>query len=544
MANTADYSAMSYKKLLELLISFNWGLMMVKFNLKLRRLEEMSKITHAYVTAMDGYDATKSEIMACLEKEGLKEKHSLTFFGDEADCQCPIAETVNADGEESLPDLPESPADAWEDAEVIDSIEAVPDDTGHIDGTAENESIILTPAEAPVPVVSEGMENGVNEDDAVNAVTVADTSAPVPDYKSVYAKAIEVLRSSAVPVNINVNAPYFVKCDLGRNKIGDLENCDITGKNLSMEDLAAFRHAAERYVSIIHKDCDMISTEDSLAFRTQDNSVNVLIYNFPGDIVEDVTSANTVDADKHENSIVAFTRKKKELSKKHSKMRKVMKILAEYSESIGVDSDRPSYDRCFCKCGHADPEFKTSKCNIEEDAETLAEMSSVFETYSKVFYDNAEFLSEGDCFAVMLENEDVYAVKINLPGRKKPAESEKKTKKAVEKVDAVPCEDSLIAKAVETARSMSVGKYVDVKSPYIMQCEFKIGDEGEIIKPERSFTQKIAHGMMDGTRRRFEKRAQTYKASLVSSADDYSAYVWNGGKSVTVCLYHEGGSEA
>lgn len=104
MANTADYSAMTYNGLLELNVALNWGLMSVKSNLEPKRLEEMSNITHAYVVAMNGYGATKAEIMSCLEKEEMRENPMFSDIHDDVDDQSSMIEVKDVPDPHLLPE--------------------------------------------------------------------------------------------------------------------------------------------------------------------------------------------------------------------------------------------------------------------------------------------------------------------------------------------------------------------------------------------------------------------------------------------------------
>lgn len=85
MANTADYSAMNYGELIATKNACNWALAIINPLLPKKRLEEMSKITHAYVTAMTGFLATKDEILDCLDREKIMFEPAFSSMRDEVD---------------------------------------------------------------------------------------------------------------------------------------------------------------------------------------------------------------------------------------------------------------------------------------------------------------------------------------------------------------------------------------------------------------------------------------------------------------------------
>lgn len=528
MANTADYSAMTYNGLLELNVALNWGLMNVKSNLEPKRLEEMSNITHVYVVAMNGYGATKAEIMSCLEKEEMREKPMFSDIHDDVDDQSAPDEAVIIKEEgDGILTLPESPIKSMED--VNDTIDL----TVASDENNEEETKEIDSKEPNTDEESISAHNDNKEEENSSEDTPASTASHP------YSKVIDILLSLPIQEDTNVNLPYFAEYSFYNDKNGELKYHDRTIKYMSNGDLESFKYAAKRYATIIHKDPDMISTDDYLVYRNSSNELIGIIYNTPEDNMENVKCENLSEESNNDNlSIEEFAEKKKELSKKHAKMRKAMRLLAEYSDYNGVDANRPSYDRCIFKASTGNPEIDGAPRNIEEDVETLSEMISVLETYSKFYYDKCEILSKGNCFALMYPSESrIYVIKVNIPENMKATKTHKKREKVVKTVPASVGEDALISKAVDVAKSMSVGKVVDDKAPYFTKCEFSIGDDKELVEG-RPFARNIDTDKLEGIKESHKRCAETYKASYVSCGADYTAYIYNEGKSVCVYCYH------
>lgn len=519
MASTADYSAMTYSGLLELDVAFNWGHMNVKSNLEPKRLEEMSNITHAYVVAMNGYGATKAEIMSCLEKEEMRESPMFSDIHDDVDDQSATDEGVLA--------LPEPTVSTTEEEnDALDSISAT--NERNDEETKEGDSMVPNTEEESTSVHSYG--NGA--ENSIEDTEVSNVNHP-------YSNVVETLKALPMKDSINMDMPFFAEYYFCNDENGELKYNNRTIRYMNNEDLESFKYAAKRYANIIHKDPDMISTDDYLVYRNSSNILIGIIYNTPEDYVENVMCENHSEESNNDNlSIEEFAEKKKELSKKHAKMRKAMRLLAEYSDYNGVDANRPSYDRCIFKASTGNPDIDGALRNIEEDVETLSEMSSVFETYTKFFYNKAEFLSKGDCFAVMMPDDSkIYAIKINIPKHMRTTKGSKKRKKVVKVAPTSTCEDNLITKAVEKVKSMAVGKVVNTNAPYFTKCELSVEDN-DTLGEGRPFARNIDVDKLEGIKESHKRCAETYKASYVSCGTDYTAYIYNEGKSVCVYCYH------
>ena len=107
--------------------------------------------------------------------------------------------------------------------------------------------------------------------------------------------------------------------------------------------------------------------------------------------------------------------------------------------------------------------------------------------------------------------------------------------------DVVSEEQRLIEKAVEMAKSRGVGMMTDGNAPYFVQDEFNVTETGELKRAIRPFSRNIRLDEFDTFKESHKKRAQTYNASYVSCADDYTAYIIDGGKTVCVFYYNTKG---
>lgn len=110
---------------------------------------------------------------------------------------------------------------------------------------------------------------------------------------------------------------------------------------------------------------------------------------------------------------------------------------------------------------------------------------------------------------------------------------------SIQEKDVVSEEQRLIEKAVEMARSRGVGMMTDGNAPYFVQDEFNVTESGELERAIRPFSRNIRLDEFDSFKESHRKRAQTYNASYVSCADDYIAYIIDGGKTVCVYIYNQ-----
>lgn len=98
-------------------------------------------------------------------------------------------------------------------------------------------------------------------------------------------------------------------------------------------------------------------------------------------------------------------------------------------------------------------------------------------------------------------------------------------------------EDALITNAVENVKAMSVGKMVKSGAPYFTMCELSIENNDELVE-ERPFARNIDTDKLEDIKESHKRCTETHKASYVSCGADYTAYIYNEGKSVCVYCYH------
>ena len=121
------------------------------------------------------------------------------------------------------------------------------------------------------------------------------------------------------------------------------------------------------------------------------------------------------------------------------------------------------------------------------------------------------------------------------------ADSTSENTSSIQEKDVVSDEQRLIETAVEMTKSRGVGMMTDKTAPYFVQDEFKVTDAGELQRTIRPFSRNIRVDEFDSFKESHRKRAQTYNASYVSSTDDYTAFIIDGGKTVCVFYYNTKG---
>ncbi len=121
------------------------------------------------------------------------------------------------------------------------------------------------------------------------------------------------------------------------------------------------------------------------------------------------------------------------------------------------------------------------------------------------------------------------------------ADSVSEDSESILKKDVVSDEQRLIEKAVEMTKSRGVGMMTDKNAPYFVQDEFKVTETGELERAVRPFSRNIRIDEFDNFKESHKKRAQTYNASFISCADDYTAYIIDEGKTVCVFYYNTRG---
>ena len=72
---------------------------------------------------------------------------------------------------------------------------------------------------------------------------------------------------------------------------------------------------------------------------------------------------------------------------------------------------------------------------------------------------------------------------------------------------------------------------------YYLQSSFSVTNEGALIYTGKPFSRNVSLDELDRCRRNQEKYARTMKASRIVSTDEYTAFVSNDGKGITVFDY-------
>lgn len=153
--------------------------------------------------------------------------------------------------------------------------------------------------------------------------------------------------------------------------------------------------------------------------------------------------------------------------------------------------------------------------------------------------EEAEWLA--DYVATLPENTNCESKENEESEKSLWADSVSKDSESILKKDVVSDEQRLIEKAVEMTKSRGVGMMTDKNAPYFVQDEFKVTETGELERAVRPFSRNIRIDEFDSFKESHKKRAQTYNASFISCADDYTAYIIDEGKTVCVFYYNARG---
>lgn len=558
MANNADYAAMSYGELLNTKIAYTYALG-IKINplLKTKRLEEMARFTKIYVTVMNGYDATRTEIHSLLEDEGLKENHmfsSPAYKEDQTSDVVPSNEEKdNSVSEETVLALPEH-TNNTDDVEESVSEEAV-SETESKEDEAVGENPTVSSPEEEKPVTASGqdeeVENPVEEtsaDDEDTPGTQSPTYANANSPSSIE-KAIELSKTRPLPENINPNSSYYIINNYDIKDDGTLEYGGKVGRNLSNENLEEFRSASEKYVTLFLKEKVLISFDDCVVSTHGKNGLSVCLYHFLDE-----------NGEGEEDKYISDDEKTR-LRKRYNLMKRAIKEAKDYSFSDGTSLKKPFYDRYTFHWHLKWIDLRGDRQRFDADVDTLTELMPAFETYAKYYGAESYVYSKDNCVAAMY-GDTIFLVLFNIPVEKKKrkttkrervAKKEKVTKKSapVVKDDTVTKEPEvevtpspsqsvrdLILKAVEMTKTLPVSNGTDINSPYFVQNCYCITNNGDLILTGKPFGSNVDGDGLDKYRKTHRKYAKTMKASATVSTDDYTAFIWNQGNNLTVFYYH------
>lgn len=580
MASSADYSAMNYGELLQTKLAFS-GAVELQINplLKTKRQEEMANITHFFMTAMKTYGATWSEMITCLEKEGVWDAHLLTDHldvdGQPADGHAGETLCNHQDGEPTLA-LPEHIEDKedckdkfipWDvmlelisqsNEEFLDKIMSTPPkmkqqdaDSTHpdeIDFWEYWDSLAGEDDQKEENVLDETIDEvtWATEDDPENS----EEGAVEEPEENLAAKALALAEHRRLPEGIDANAPYFADYTICYKDSSDIWVRHKNGRNLDEKDLEDFRAVSEAFVTVFGKNEVLMSTEDYLVYKEGEHIIKVRLYHFP---------ANE-DMEAKESKISSYTNRIPDyvtidLHKTHRRMRGAIEKAKKYTESIGSTS-APFFDRYRFYDNGTFAELKEGPDRIIVDVDSIANNKDVFETYTRFYNADAVIISDEDCVAVK-QHSAIYVVVFNYPDQKKVVEHVTKRRGRPKKSASTAKEvtsseesavvtststtqtvDDLILKAVDLTRNLPLTNGTDANSTYYLQSSFSVSNEGALIYIGKPFSSNVSLDDIDRYRRQHEKLAKTMKASKTVSTDEYTAFVSYDGKGVTVFNYN------
>ena len=371
MVNSTNYAAMSYGELVTLNFAFLLALGEIKPLMGVKRAEEMQALTDEYVAKMNPYGASKAEILACLEKEALRDEPFGPLASQNVDDQTPTTNVENNQdkGEDTLA-LPESAHPSTSEVERETSMERPAGENQNDDDATDSRA--------------EESVSRKQEDGKVQAETIptCQESGEGTLPQSLVKKAIETAIARPVPKDIDVNAPYFLSTSFDYNENGDLKHNSTQRRNLSADDLDSFRSASEKYVRLFLKKEVMVSTDDSLVYFDGKNTISVIIYHFPDVEGEGEICVSNPDVDGGNIS----AEDAKELKRKYSLLKKAIKRVSKNPVSTEADPNTFYYDRCTFRCDGTNVNRSSdNKRFYTEDVKTLTEIMTAFETYVRFF---------------------------------------------------------------------------------------------------------------------------------------------------------------
>ena len=524
--NSINYASLSYNELVTLNMAFGLAEMEIRPLIKKKRVEEMSAHTREYVAIMNNYCTSKNEVISLLDKEDLKETSIFSKKPQDGEEKTSSMEDEsNQDRGETILALPEH--------SQATTIEMVETSESAVESSNEEET---PPEEEENDDEDVDEKEKEKEKEQMILASPKDITAMVTPQDFVE-KAIEMAKTNPVPESIDINAPYFIRYSF---ELQDslMNHNRPEGRNLSIQDLEAFRSAEKKYASLFLKRKIVISTDDCLVYNGDDDSeIIVTMYHFPDN------NDNTIK--QPETDCTRTEEEMKTIKNKLNYLKRAMMQANELSFSDGAVVNTPFYDRyTFRTLGARLIEPKTN-ARFYEDTATLSEIMSAFDTYTKFFNERYVTLSNGNCVATMSE-ETIWVVLFNIPGQSKKSKPTPKRRRTVKKkTDAVAKDNTtpeinpIIAKAVEMTKALQVGNGTDVNAPYFVQCELSIIGEGELIQKGKPFSKNIrGDEELAKLRKNHQRFAKTMRAINPVYTDDFTAFIWNEGKSLTVFYYN------
>lgn len=557
MVNQANYAAMSYNELVTLNFAFLLAVGEIKPLMMKKRAEEMDAHTEEYVAKMNNYGASKAEIMNCLEKKAMRETPYGTSDHRDVDDQTPKEEKDNQDKGEDVLALPEHCPNTMDDVDVKASLGAIDDDSTQ---EGEDDSESSSSEGEPHPDTPDEMVSGNDQEEAkpsddnaageTEVLEVEETTIVETKGNALVEEAIEMMKTLPAPDDINVNAPYYVEADFAYGDTAKPGYSDPTWRNMGRKDLEDFRDASVNYEKLFLKHEVLASTNDYLIVSESGNSIKVRMYHFPeGALVKpEVVKPNG------EISYAVTETDVKEAKHKELLLKKAIKKAKEISSTIGTPANTPFYDRFTFKKNYKTVDLRGEPRRFFVDEDTLPIIMSSFETYARLFQEGYMTLSKDNCVAATGSGNTIYVVLFNIPVKKKERKPRRKSEPAIKNVSKPEMKESKtssssaqsvntpILNAVEMTKSLPLSDGTDNNAPYFVQREFIITESGDVVPRARPFSKNVSgEDELAGHRRSHCRFAKTMKASAVVSTDEYTAYIWNEGKNITVFYYNTRG---
>ena len=550
MVNSANYASMSYQELVTINFALRLAVLDIKSLIGIKKAEEMATHTQEYLAKMKSYCATKDEILACIEREMIEMPPHAPITPQGADDQTSdvVPDIVMNEHQENH----EVPLLLPEHKDVDASRGALAEVTPKEDETVQDDTAVSSPEEESQTAIPEHQdeEKDLEESDSAEVLDAHDTKEPEnigtivtkTKEQTLIDEALEISRTMRLPNDIDVNAPYYAEQKIKIKKNGAIDSWKTrTGKNLSTKDLEAFRAAVEKHESLFRKNKVLASTEDYLVTYDGEQSVFVYCYHFPDetDIQKDLSG----------QSSIVTGEEIKSMKKSNALMERAIKKAKELSTLGEPEAHLSFYDKYIFYhhgCNWLDLYGNRERCY--EDAATLKEIMPAYETFARLCED-FRVLAKDNCIAAM-GHEAIYVILCNFPNQEKKRKASKKpapmvkditTPEGSASVSSVSTDQgvsNVIIKATEVSRALPVSKGTNINTPYYVQQDYVISNDGGLFPDGKTFSTNISIDTLDKNKASHRKLARAMKASALVSGNDYTAFIWNDGKNVRVYSYH------
>lgn len=565
MIKTADYAAMEYEELLhtknamEFAIGYN-----INSHLDEKRADKIKKITHAYVMHMNAYSVTKEEVVKLLESETFDGGIDFSKSHDDVDDQsstsecndsCKTVENKSSEQEDSRVNK-EGGVDAFEYWTSLAEKDDVSTSAGAESASPEAEA--------------------VPEADKHTVGVTADVDAEETDIESeevsLVNQAIEKAKSGGLPDNIDTAYPYFVDYSFSTSTNGDIRCSMKVGKNASVATINEMKHEDMNYAKMCSANMDIESGNDYLAYKVASNEegsgeacYKVIIYHIPEDGADYLPrryemsdrAANVCEDPAKYRKVIRKCLKEVESNYNSEDANAsfyemyrcsfvigddTMVAMQGHHNRVYVDSGMlPGIKDAFEKCANL-----RMKSTLDDCANRPIKNVLVVKTERSIAY--FDILNDSDHIYVFTihptDNDTTDDASKTLNEQPQVAGSVASESHAATEVMAVPeieCVSSadvdILMKGVEISKSLPVSMTLDVNKPCFVQHDFSILNDGNVVYSGKPFCLEVV-GDMVNIKNRHKRYAKTMASNAVVSTDEYTAYIHNGGKNMSVFRYH------